>query len=80
MHFLDDKTDEEEYEFISKHILFDSVMNMPLIIQKGNYGAIYADDNSFQGSYRYTFQEDLNTDGHVISSGEMVYEGSYFPK
>ena len=60
---------------------------MPLIIQKGDYGAFYADDNYFQGyyiiifsSYPYTLQEDLNIDGQVISSGEMVYEGSYFTK
>ena len=40
-------------------------MNTPLIIPRVNYGAIYADDTSFQGYYiirfspsPYTIQED----------------------
>ena len=58
---------------------------MSLIIMEGNYGAIDADDSSCNGYYiikisssPYTLQSDLIIDGQVISSGEMVCEGTYF--
>ena len=60
-------------------------MNMSVIITEGKYGAIDADDSSFHGyhiikitSYTYTLQSELSIDGQVISSGEMVCEGTYF--
>ena len=52
---------------------------------EGRYGAIDADDSSCHGYYiikisssPYTLQSDLIIDGQVISSGEMVCEGTYF--
>ena len=49
------------------------------------YGATDADYSSCHGYYiikfsssPYTLQSDLSIDGRVISSGEMVYEGTYF--
>ena len=52
---------------------------------KGNYGAIDADNYSCHSyyiiifsSYLYTLQEDLNIDGQVVSSGEMVCERTYY--
>ena len=59
----------------------------PLSSCQGNYGAIDADDSSFNGYYiikfplsTYTLQTDLSIGGQVISSGEMVFEGTYlFP-
>ena len=60
-------------------------MNMSLIIMEGNYGAIDADDSSCNGYYiikisssLYTLQVDLSIDGQVISSGEILCEGTYF--
>ena len=57
------------------------------IITEGNYGAIGADDSAFLGyyiirfnSFTYTLKADLNIDVQVISSGKLVYEGTYsFP-
>ena len=50
-------------------------MNMSLIITKGDYGSIDADDYSCHGYYiirfslsPYTIQEDMNIDGQVIFS------------
>ena len=58
---------------------------MYLIIIEVKYGAIDTDDSSCHGyciikfsSSPYTLQSDLNIDGQVISSGEMVCEGKYF--
>ena len=55
-------------------------MNMSFIIMEGKYGAIDADYSSYHGYYiinfsssPYNLQEDLNIDGQVISSGEMVW-------
>ena len=60
-------------------------MIMYLIITEGKYGAIDGDDSSCHGYYiinfsssPYTLQSDLSIDGWVISSGEMVREGTYF--
>ena len=58
---------------------------MSLIIMEENYGAIDADYSTCHGSYiiklswsSYTPQSDLSINGQVISSGEMVCEGTYF--
>ena len=58
---------------------------MYLIITKGNYYAIDSDDSECHVYYiirfsstPYTLQEDLNIDGQLISSGEMVFEGTYY--
>ena len=60
-------------------------MNMSLITMGGKYGAIDTDDSSCHGyyiikffSYPYTLQADLIIDGKVISSDEMVCEGTNF--
>ena len=60
-------------------------MNMYLIIIEGNYSTIDDDDFTYHGYYiiifsssSYTLQEALSSDGQVISSGEMVSEGTYF--
>ena len=49
------------------------------------YGAIDADNYSYHGYYiikiyssTYILQSGLRIDDQVISSGEMVYEGTYF--
>ena len=54
-----------------------------LIILKINYSAIDVDNNSCQGYYiiilsssAYKIQEDLNIDGQVICSGEIIFEGT----
>ena len=75
-----------EYECININILFGNVVNIYLIITKGNDGDIDDDNTSFRGYYniiifsscKYTLQADLNIDGQVISSGEMVCEGAYY--
>ena len=79
MNFVDDVTDEEDYEHNNWTILDVNVMNMSLIIMEGKYGTIHDDDSSCQGyyiikfsSYPYNLQADLNIYGPVISSGEMV--------
>ena len=58
-------------------------MNMYLVIMKGTYGAINADDSSCHDYYilkfsssPYTFKGDLRIDGRFISYGEMVGEGT----
>ena len=65
-----------EYECVNRSILDGNVINMPLIITKGNCGAIDADDASYHDYYiiiffssTYKFQADLNLDFQVISSG-----------
>ena len=85
MNFIDDGTERVDYVFIDRNILDGNVINMSLMITKGNYGAIYADDSSYDGYYiiifslsPYTLQADLNIYGQVISSGEMVCEGTYY--
>ena len=60
-------------------------MNMCLIIIEENYGAIDADYSTYHGYYiiifsssLYNLQADLNIDGQVIYSDEMVCEGTYY--
>ena len=60
-------------------------MNMYLIILEVKYGAIDTDDFLCNGYYiiafsssPYTLQADSSIDGQVISSGEMLCEGTYF--
>ena len=69
-------TDNVYYEFMNITIIEGNVMNVSLIITKGNYGAIDADNSSCHGYYiirfsssLYTLQSDLNIYGQVISSG-----------
>ena len=59
-------------------------MNIYLIITKGKYGAIDTDDSSRHSyyiikffSYPYILQAYLSIDGQVISSGEVICEGTY---
>ena len=85
MHFVDYGTYEEDCEHINRNILDGNVMNMSLIIMEENYGAIYDDDSSCHGYYNikissspYTLQSDLRIYVQIISSGEMVWEGTYF--
>ena len=73
------------YEFINQTVLDVNVINMSLIIIERNYGAIDADYSTCHGYYiigfsssPYNPQEDLIIDFQVISSGETVYEGTYF--
>ena len=67
------KTYNVEYKHINIIILDGNARNMYLIITKGNYGDIYAGDNSFHGYYiirfsssAYTFQSYFNIYGRVI--------------
>ena len=59
-------------------------MSMSLIIIEGNYGAIDVDGLLFMAtilskkSSKYTLHAELSIDGKVISSSEMVCEGTYF--
>ena len=60
-------------------------MNMYLIIREGKYGAIDTKNYLFHGyyiinfySFPYTLQSELIIDGQVISSSEIVCEGTYF--
>ena len=85
INFLDDVTDEEDYENINWTILDGDGINISLIIMEGNYGAIDADGYKFHGYYNikyssspFILQAGLSVDGQVISSGEMVCEGTYF--
>ena len=70
---------------MNKNILGGNVMNMSFIIMERNCGAIDADYFSCCGYYiikffssPYTLQADLIIGGLVISSCEMVFEGTYF--
>ena len=59
-------------------------MKVSFIITEINVGAINADYSTCHGYYiiiflsLYTLQEDFNVDVQVISSGEMVCEGTYY--
>ena len=59
-------------------------MNISLIIMEVRYGAIDTDDSSCHGYYiikfyssPYTIQSDLSIDGQVVSSGKIIWEGTY---
>ena len=76
---------EEDYKHINRTILYGNVMNIYLIITERKYGTIDADDYSCHGYYiikfassPYTLQLDWGIYVQVISSGEMVCEGTYF--
>ena len=82
---LDDRTDEEYYEKNNRTILYGNVMNMNLVIMEVKYGAIDTDSSSCHGYYitkfsslSYSLQVDLSIDRQVISSSELVCEGTYF--
>ena len=60
-------------------------MDIYLIFMEVKYRAVNADNYSCYSYYiikipssPYTLQSDLNIDGQVISSGEVVCEGTYF--
>ena len=60
-------------------------MKISLVIIEGSYCAIDADDSTYHGYYiirfslyPYNLQADLNIDGQVIYSDEMVCEGTYY--
>ena len=74
-----------EFEYINITIIDGNVMNMYLIINKGNYGTIHADDSTCHGYYitiffssPYTFQADFDIYCQIISFGEMVYKGNNY--
>ena len=76
MNFQDYGVDCVYYEFMNRTIIEGNFMNVSLIITKGNYGAIDADNSSCHGYYiirfyssLYTLQSGLNIDGQVIYSG-----------
>ena len=59
-------------------------MNISLIVVEGDYGDIDAEDFTCHGYYiikfassPYTLQTDLNIDGRVIFSGEILCEGTH---
>ena len=81
MNFVDDVTDEEDYEHINKTFIDGNVMNMSFIIMEGKCGDIDDDDSLCYCYYNikfysspYTLQADLRIDGQVISLDEMVCE------
>ena len=85
MNFIDDVTETVEYEWINRPIRDGNFKSFFFIITKGNYGAIDGDDSACHGYYiirfyssPYTLQSDLNKDGQVVYSGEMVCEGNYY--
>ena len=51
MKFLDDGSDNVEYECINRNILDDNVTNTSLISTEVNYGAIDDDDSACHGYY-----------------------------
>ena len=60
-------------------------MNISLIIMEGNYVCIDSDDSTCHGYYiirfsssLYTLFKNLIIDGQFISSGEMVFERTYY--
>ena len=60
-------------------------MKISLIFTERKYGAIDADDSSCNGYYiikfsssTYILQSYLRIDGQVISSSDMLWEGTYF--
>ena len=66
-------------------ILHGTVMHMFFVIIEGNCGAIDDYDYTCHSYYiikisssQYTLQADLNIYIQVISSGEMVCEGTYY--
>ena len=66
-------------------ILDGNVMSTSLIILEGKYVAIDTDDSWCHGYYiikfsasPYNLQVYLSIDGQVISSGEIIFEGTYF--
>ena len=85
MNFIYDAADNAEYECINITITDGNIMNMSLMTNEGNYVAIDDDYFTCHGYYNirfssspYTLQLDLNIDGQVTSSGEIVCEGTYY--
>ena len=78
-------TYEKGYKHINQTILDGNLMNTYLIIMEGKYYDINADDSTCHGYYIIKFsssphnlQAYLSIYGQVISSGEMVCEGTYY--
>ena len=85
MNCLGDGTGNVEHEFINRTIIDGNLTSVSLIITKGNYSFIDADNNSCHSYYTFRFysstytpQSDLNIDGQVIFSDVMVCEGTYY--
>ena len=55
MNFLDDGTNNVDYEWNNRTIIFGNVMNMSLIFTVGNYGDIYSDEYLCHGYYVIRF-------------------------
>ena len=79
MNFIDDGTDNVEYECINKNLLYGNDMNMYLIIIEVKYGAIDANNYTCHGYYiikvpssTYNLQSESIIDSEVIYSGGMV--------
>ena len=67
MNFIYDGKDDFEYEHINKTIIYCNLTDMPLVICKIKFGAIYADDTPYHSYYiiiftlyPYILQEDFN--------------------
>ena len=85
MNVIDDGIENVDHECINITILDGNFMNMSLIITEINYDDIDANDSACHGYYiiifspsPYTLQADLSIDGHVISFGGMLCEGTYY--
>ena len=61
MNFIDDGTDNVDYEKISRTILDWSVTNMSLVVSKGDFGDIYAKDTQCHGYYIIKFTSTSHT-------------------
>ena len=61
MNFRDYGTDNVYYEFMNINIIEGNVMNLSLIITKGNYSTIDADNSSCRGYYIIIFSSSLYT-------------------
>ena len=59
--FIDDGTEKVDYECISRNIIDGNIMNMYLIITERNYGAINADNSSYNGCYTIRFSSPPHT-------------------
>ena len=85
MKFVDDGTDEEDYEHINRTNFDINVMKISLIITKGKYGAIDADYYSCRGYYiinfyssPYTLKPDLYIDlFHPKMPPLLAFSGIY---
>ena len=61
MNFIDDGTDNVDYEKTSRTILDGSVTNMSLVVSKGDFGDIDAEDTQCHGYYIIKFTSTSHT-------------------